>query len=216
MPQELGPRPVRRVGQVVHRPFGAPVPAARGLLLVLPQEGKTGIGVPEENRHFTTPNFGSPTALTFRLSVSDSQLTSEPSDVTVTVANNTPVCTAARAVPERIWPPNHRMVPITIAGVTDPDNDGVAITITGVTQDEPVDGLGDGDTSPDAVLQGSSVLIRAERSGQGNGRVYEVRFSADDSLGGSCTGTVRVSVPHSMKPGTVAVDDGQVYNSTIP
>ena len=121
-----------------------------------------------------------------------------------------------RAVRERIWPPNHRMVPVTIAGVTDPDNDGVAITITGVTQDEPVNGLGDGDTSPDAVLQGSSALIRAERSGTGNGRVYEVRFSADDSLGGSCAGAVRVTVPHSMKPGTVAVDDGQVYTSTMP
>lgn len=70
--------------------------------------------------------------------------------------------------------------------------------------------------APDAVLQGNSALIRAERSGTGNGRVYEVRFSADDSLGGSCTGAVRVAVPHSMKPGTTALDDGQVYNSTIP
>ncbi|MDL1937369.1 hypothetical protein FBQ80_17745 [Candidatus Brocadia sp. AMX2] len=93
----------------------------------------------------------------------------------------------------------------------DPDNNQVTITITGVTQDEPVDGLGDGDTSPDAVIQGDKVLLRAERSGNGNGRVYRITFTADDGAGGSCTGTVNVCVPHSSQ--SECIDDGQNYNS---
>jgi len=86
------------------------------------------------------------------------------------------------------------------------------VAITRVTQDEPVNGLGDGDTSPDAVIQQGSVLIRAERSGGGNGRVYQLNFTATDSHNASCSAAVMVIVPHSAK-GT-AVDDGQKYDST--
>ena len=64
--------------------------------------------------------------------------------------------------------------------VTEPNDD--KITITGVTQDEPTNGLGDGDTPIDATVQvnaatvDDSVLLRSERSGNGNGRVYHVCF----------------------------------------
>jgi hypothetical protein len=99
--------------------------------------------------------------------------------------------------------------------VTDPNGDGLVIAITGVTQDEPVSGLGDGDTSPDAVLQGDGVLLRAERSGNGNGRVYRIDFTASNT-GGSCAGSVRVGVPHGRKPGGSPVDDGEHHDSTLP
>jgi hypothetical protein len=79
-----------------------------------------------------------------------------------------------------------------------------------------VHGLGEGGTSPDAVLQGSTVLLRAERAGNGNGRVYEVSFIASDEQGGNCEGSVRVGVPSNMMPGTVAIDDGQLYDATRP
>jgi len=92
----------------------------------------------------------------------------------------------------------------------------VVITITGVTQDEPVNGRGDGDTSPDAVVQGSRALLRAERSGRGNGRVYHVHFMATDAQGQTCTGAVAVGVPHSGRPGCPPVDDGELYDSTLP
>jgi hypothetical protein len=99
-------------------------------------------------------------------------------------------------------------------GVTDPDNLTTTITITAVTQDEPVNGLGDGDTSPDAAIQGQGVLLRAERSGTGSGRIYQVAFTATDTKGGTCNGTVTVSVP-LYKAGT-AIDNGQRYNSLLP
>ena len=105
------------------------------------------------------------------------------------------------------------MVPVTILAVTDPEPDRVTITILNVTQDEPLSGLGDGDTAPDAAIQGSTVLLRAERSGTGNGRVYHITFEADDGVGGRCTGYVTVRVPHDKRAGASCIDDGQVYSS---
>ena len=130
--------------------------------------------------------------------------------------NTSPVCTAAQAVPSVIWTPNHQFVPIAVMGVTDPDGDSVTITVTGVTQDEPVKGAGTGNTSPDAVIEAGAASVRAERSGTGNGRVYQVSFKAQDGKGSSCTGAVMVGVPHSLQRGLTAIDDGQVYDSTVP
>lgn len=80
-----------------------------------------------------------------------------------------PRCDLAQASSALLWPPNHKLVPVGITGVTDPDNDQVTLTVTGVTQDAPVNGLGDGDTSPDAVIQGNQVLLRAEQAGSSSG-----------------------------------------------
>jgi hypothetical protein len=89
--------------------------------------------------------------------------------------------------------------------------------ITRITQDEPVNGLGDGDTSPDGFGIGtSSALLRAERSGIANGRVYMVSFFASDGTGSSCSGSVSVGVPHDQGKGRVPIDDGQNYDSTAP
>jgi len=130
--------------------------------------------------------------------------------------NSSPVCTAAQAFPSALWAPNHQFVPIAIMGVTDPEGDSVTLTVTGVTQDEPVKGAGSGHTSPDAVIQAGATSVRAERAGTGNGRVYHLSFTADDGKGGSCTGTVTVDVPHSLHKGTTVIDDGQIYDSTLP
>lgn len=116
--------------------------------------------------------------------------------------NTSPSCTAAQANPTALWSPNHQFVPIVVIGVTDPDGDSLTITVTGVTQDEPVTSTGSGNTSPDGVIQAGSASVRAERAHNGNG--------------GTCTGAVTVGVPHSQKKGLTAIDDGQLYDSTIP
>ena len=92
----------------------------------------------------------------------------------------------------------------------------MTLTVTGVTQDEPVKGAGTGNTSPDAVIEAGAASVRAERSGSGNGRVYQVAFKAEDGKGGSCTGAVTVGVPQSLGKGLTAIDDGQSYDSTLP
>lgn len=128
--------------------------------------------------------------------------------------NHPPVCSAAQANPASLWTPDQQFVPIVVMGVTDPESDAMTITVTSVTQDEPVNAKGDGNTSPDAVIQAGAASIRAERSGKGNGRVYQLSFRAEDGKGGFCTGTIKVSVPHSMGKGLTAIDDGQLYDST--
>jgi probable HAF family extracellular repeat protein len=127
--------------------------------------------------------------------------------------NQDPACESAQASPNLLWPPNHKFALVEVIGASDPDGDTMTITVTGVTQDEPVNGLGDGNTSPDAVLQDEGVLLRSERQGNGDGRVYQISFTADDGSGGHCTGTVIVCVPHDRRNNT-CVDSGQVYNST--
>ena len=96
----------------------------------------------------------------------------------------------------------------------DPDGDAITLTIDGITQDEPTNDTGDGDTSPDGDGVGTDTAqIRAERSDDGDGRVYEISFTADDGNGGMCTGSVSVGVPHDKKD--TAVDSGQNFDSTL-
>lgn len=133
--------------------------------------------------------------------------------------NRAPVCSGATVDTKTLWPPDHTLRNVTISGVTDPDpGDTVTVNVNSVTQDERVNGLGDGDTGPDAVITAKSnvVKVRAERSGTGDGRVYAITFTGTDAGGLSCTGTANVSVAHDQKPGTSAVNSGQNYNSLVP
>lgn len=130
--------------------------------------------------------------------------------------NAPPNCSGAFASPDTLWPVNHQMAAIEILGVTDPDGDPITITIDSIFQDEPVNGLGDGDTAPDGAGIGTSTAwVRAERDGRGNGRVYHIFFTATDSYGNSCSGKVLVSVPKNLGRNGAAVDDGPLYNSTL-
>ncbi len=133
-----------------------------------------------------------------------------------TTLNHNPVCTAVTAGPA-LWPPNHKLVAITLTGATDPDGDTLTWTITGVTQDEPTNGLGDGDTPIDAVLgTGPNLRLRAERSGLGDGRVYRIASTVTDGRGGSCTSVATVGVPHDQSPrSNPAIDSGGIYNSLV-
>ena len=153
--------------------------------------------------------------LVFELTVSDGAASGGPDPVVVTVltTNDPPRCDLARPSKSFLWPPNHKFVAVSVGGVTDPEGE-VTIAVDAVTQDEPTSGGGGGDTSPDAVAQGEDVLLRAERTGSGNGRVYRVSFTATDGQGGTCSGSINVGVPHS--PGAPIVDDGQAYDSLQP
>ena len=132
--------------------------------------------------------------------------------------NSPPDCSGITASPNTLWPPNHKFHTVTLSGATDPDGDPVTLTVTGVTQDEALNGLGDGDTSPDAQAGASSnqVQVRAERSGTGDGRVYRISFTGSDGRGGTCTGTATVGVPHDQGGGSTPVDSGQTVNSFGP
>jgi uncharacterized repeat protein (TIGR01451 family) len=130
----------------------------------------------------------------------------------VTTLNHNPICTGVNGGPD-LWPPNHKLKLITLSGATDPDGDPVTTSVTGVTQDEALDGLGDGDTAPDAFPASASnqVWLRAERSGLGDGRVYRIGFGVTDGRGGSCAGTAHVGVPHDQGKHSTPIDSGGVF-----
>jgi hypothetical protein len=150
----------------------------------------------------------------FTFKVNDGSVDSNTATVSITVqrTGHVAVCDAATAQPRVVvWSPQHKMETIAIAGVTDPDGDPVAITVSGIMQDEPVNDKGEGNFSPDAIL--APVSIRAERSGKGDGRVYHIGFSATDNRDGTCSGSVTVCVPHDQS-GTTCTDGGPLYDST--
>jgi hypothetical protein len=148
-------------------------------------------------------------SLTFQLVVNDNDLFSTPAEVAVQVLDvkDPPDCSTARAEPAVLWPPTHKLVPIAIQGLAD----NLHIMPQTSTQDEPVIGLGAGDTNPDTVINGEQILVRAERKGSGNGRVYQIGFTATDEFGDSCNGKVLVCVPINPIGGS-CIDDGQAVN----
>jgi hypothetical protein len=135
--------------------------------------------------------------------------------------NLPPVCSAVVLDVTRLWPPNHKLRTITASGATDPDIGGtVTLVIDAITQDEPVNGRGDGNTAPDAVLTSpvsDEARVRAERAGPGDGRVYRVHFTATDQFGATCEGTATVGVPHDRRPSGAPVDSAPPsFNSLVP
>jgi hypothetical protein len=119
---------------------------------------------------------------------------------TIQVVDTTPpVIHNVAVVPNVLWPPNHKMVPVTVTATAADNCDAAPVcAISMVSSNEPVNGLGDGDTAPDWTVTGTlSANLRAERSGKGAGRIYTVTVTCTDACGNSSTGSAAVTVPKS-------------------
>jgi hypothetical protein len=131
------------------------------------------------------------------LTITDSKGATAQASATVTVVDTTgPSITGASATPNSLAPPNHSMVPITVAYSTT-DNCSAVSSVLTVSSNEPVNGDGDGDRAPDwVIVDNHHVQLRAERSGGGNGRIYTIQIDASDAAGNHTLKTVTVIVPH--------------------
>jgi hypothetical protein len=100
--------------------------------------------------------------------------------------------------PHTLWPPNHKYVTVRAEiSVTDDADPDVDVTLLSVTSNEPDNGRGDGDTTNDIVIvDGTTFLLRAERSDKGRGRVYTITYQAVDFCGNARTETANVTVTH--------------------
>ncbi len=100
--------------------------------------------------------------------------------------------------PDMLWPPNHKYVTV-VPTITVSDNfdPNPMVTLVSVESNEPDDGLGDGDTPNDIVINSDGTFsLRAERSGTGDGRIYTITYQATDACGNSTQATATVRVPH--------------------
>lgn len=123
-------------------------------------------------------------------------------DAFVTVEDTVaPVITSASTSVNRLSPPNHKLVPVRVtASVTDACGP-TTWEIVYVRSNQPVNGKGDGNTSPDwKIVDDHNVLLRAERSGNDKGgRIYTIGIRATDDAGNqSAVKTVTVTVPHNQ------------------
>ena len=146
------------------------------------------------------------------LIVTDDKGLSSTCTATVTVEDKTPPTISSLTVsPDTLWPPNHKMVPISLT-VTATDNceDSIEIKLLSITMNEgeetntydPTydDTQGDGNTTDDIQVDAAgNIFLRAERSGKNDGRVYTLTYEAKDSSGNTATATATVTVPHDMK-----------------
>jgi hypothetical protein len=97
-----------------------------------------------------------------------------------------------------LWPANHKMVAVSLS-YTVSDIDGVQGCWLNVTSNEPINSLADGDTWPDwTIVDATSVLLRAERTGTGEGRFYTITVACADPTGNSSVATTVVIVPKSQ------------------
>jgi hypothetical protein len=127
----------------------------------------------------------------------------------VTVQDTTPpTITGLSASPPALWPPNHKMVPVTVfASAMDTCDPHPMCKIAGVTSNEPVLGPGSGNTSPDWVVTSPGpatspatlgVQLRSERAGGGSGRIYTINVDCSDMSGNTAHGTTTVTVAHDQ------------------
>ncbi|PWW06574.1 hypothetical protein DFQ01_103478 [Paenibacillus cellulosilyticus] len=96
---------------------------------------------------------------------------------------------------------NHKMVPVKVSVNAIDNVSGIAsIVLTSVTSNESDNGTGDGNTAndiQDAALGtfDTSISLRAERSGNGNGRIYTITYTITDLAGNTTIASVQVTVP---------------------
>ena len=143
--------------------------------------------------------------------------TSDSCNFNVTVNDvQFPAVSTPTANPDTLWPPNHQMADVMV-NYTATDNCPLTCTLS-VSSNEPVDGLGDGDTAPDwQVIDDHHVQLRVERSGKGNGRIYTITTTCVDASNNTTTKTSTVLIPKSMKGGAWAViaGEGKVASATM-
>jgi hypothetical protein len=138
-------------------------------------------------------------ARTFTLTVNDGHGGTSSDTVTMTIRDTTaPAISAVTPSANLLWPPNHKMVPVSLTATASDLVDAHPVCrIAGVSSSEPTDGLGDGDTAPDwEVLTGLSLNLRAERAGIGTGRVYRITVMCTDGSGNVAAASATVTVPH--------------------
>lgn len=111
-----------------------------------------------------------------------------------------PVIESVNATPSFLWPPNHKMVPVSLDVEVTDNCEVVSCAVISVSSNENVNGRGDGNTSPDWQILGDlQVALRAERAGGGAGREYTLSVQCTDEAQNASQAAVVVPVAHDRR-----------------
>jgi hypothetical protein len=127
----------------------------------------------------------------------------ESDSATVTVADTEAPVVRVTVEPFELWPPNRRMheveVQVSVSDRCSGEGD-YEVELIAATSSEPDNGRGDANTVND--IQGADVgsddrdvMLRAERTGNGNGRVYTLTYRVTDRSGNETEAEAKVYVP---------------------
>jgi hypothetical protein len=117
---------------------------------------------------------------------------------TVSVRDTTPPqISHTQANPSVLWPPNNKMVPVTISVTASDANQSIGCRIIAVRSNEArVSAMRHSKPEPDWQITGDlTVSLRAQRLGTGQGRVYSIDVECTDAAGNTSMSTVAVTVP---------------------
>lgn len=173
-----------------------------------------------ENLTTSVSSAGDPCSLAVTSKAIDECLNEHTDTVTVRVDPVAPMVTCSVAT-STLSPPNHEMINVGFTFTATDNCTGepkIEIFVTSDERTAEADGAGQASPAPDAFilrdLDGNfqGILLRAERSSDGDGRVYEITVRATDECGnvGSCSANVTVSPANGMP----ATDSGQFYDAT--
>lgn len=124
----------------------------------------------------------------------------EYNGVTVTTINGVPVnslrIVSLNASLSQLWPPNGKMVPVSIqVGTSGGNGDDPVCSITNITSNEQPTHP----KEPDWIVTGPLALsVRAERAGFGPGRIYSVSVTCTDAST-SVSNATTITVPHDQR-----------------
>jgi hypothetical protein len=111
--------------------------------------------------------------------------------------DKTPPTLACAADPGQLWPPNHKLVPVTASvDETDALSGAAGFTLVSVTSNEGTAADIQGFVPGTASLSGQ---LRADRAGTGTGRIYTLLYRGQDLAGNTATCTTVVVVPHDQR-----------------
>jgi probable HAF family extracellular repeat protein len=128
------------------------------------------------------------------LIATDTEKLSSTCNASVTVVDKQPpTISVVSASPNVIWPPNEKMIPVTVSvSASDNCDQNPVCKITGITSNESI-------SSSDAQITGNlSASLQAQRLGSGAGRTYTLAIQCTDASGNSAAANATVTVPHDQ------------------
>jgi parallel beta-helix repeat protein len=114
--------------------------------------------------------------------------------ITVKIDETGPVISGMPAPGCTLSPPKHQLVQVASVTASDSLSGLASLTVT-ASSSEPDSGTGGGDVPGDIVINGGTVVLRAERSPSGTGRTYTIVATAKDLVGNTTTSTATCRVP---------------------